>query len=209
VLLRLFSNDSEEKILTVFGEIQPATTTFIAYVFNAFPLSLTSIQKSPRNPHMPMGIPRRPIPIHTGIAIPTAGSPRRFPLSLRLARPPPPPQPTLCCGSSPSQIKGGVTIVRTPSVRLARLASQCRSVGFRRISRSITAVASTHRSAQHTRHRSKNAACSSHRVIAAARQVIVYTPQTPARPPAAQQNNALELLPDKECRRMYLRLVSN
>ena len=150
-----------------------------------------------------------PIPIHTGIAIPTAGSPRRFPLSLRLARPPPPPQPTLCCGSSPSQIKGGVTIVRTPSVRLARLASQCRSVGFRRISRSITAVASTHRSAQHKRHRSKNAACSSHRVIAAARQVIVYTPQTPARPPAAQQNNALELLPDKECRRMYLRLVSN
>jgi len=123
-----------------------------------------------------------PIPIHTGIAIPTAGSPRRFPLSLRLARAPPPPQPTLCCGSSPSQIKGGVTIVRTPSVRLARLASQCRSVGFRRISRSITAVASTHRSAQHTRHRSKNAACSSHRVIAAARQVIVYTPQTPARP---------------------------
>jgi len=37
---------------TVFGEIQTGNIDIIAYVFNAFPLNLTSVQTSPQNPRL-------------------------------------------------------------------------------------------------------------------------------------------------------------
>jgi len=66
---------------TAFGKIQTATTSYnIHHMFNTFPLNLTSIQKSPQNPHWPMRIHHsphtHPIPTPMGISmeilIPTA-----------------------------------------------------------------------------------------------------------------------------------------